>query len=105
MDRMLDDLAGLFLGLAILLIFGALAALIYFCVAYVIYRHRLGVYRQQAEADFEQEAARLGIDLDADEIFRSAYGVGVDLPNDGYDNVGEWAAGTLFGVEAYEEVA
>ncbi len=105
MDRMLDEMMGLMLGLAILLVFGLVAALIYVAIAVVVYQYRLSAYRKQAEADFEQEAARMGIDLPAEEIIQTVHSVGIDLPADGFDNVGEWVAGSLFGTEQYEEVA
>lgn len=105
MERALEELTGLLIGVAVLLLFGAIAALIYYALAYTIYQHRLQEYRKQAEADFEIEAARTGLDLDGEEIIRTVHAVGVELPTDGYDNIGEWATGSLFGAEEYEEVA
>jgi hypothetical protein len=103
MDRMLDDLMGLVLGLAILLIFGVIAAVLYFAFALMVYHMRKRAYERQAQATFEQEAARLGLDLPAEEIIKTVHMAGIEMPDDGYDTIGEWAAGTLFGVS--DEVA
>lgn len=85
-------LAGL---LAVLLIAGVVWFLIAATIASVSYANHI----RQAEAEFDRVAAEIGIDLDTDEVLRAVYGAGIELPEDGYGTVGEWVAGSVFGVE------
>jgi hypothetical protein len=101
MDRIMEDLIVLLVLLIILLVLG----LIWFLIAAAIAAWRYHRYYQQAEADCKQVYAEYGVNMPVDDVIHTVYGAGIDLPSDGASNVGQWVAGSLFGVEEYEERA
>ena len=100
MSRDNETLELIFAILALLLIL-LVAGAIWFLIASCIAAWRYRKYLKKAEADFEQTAREHGLNIPGSEVIETVHSVGIH-PETGYESVGDWAAGTLFGVEEYE---
>lgn len=106
MDRALDDgwdqiafvVAIGFLLLGILII-----AVIWFVISAIVAYARYQRYKAQAEAEFEQEAAALGLDIPTKEVLEAFWGAGIEVPAGAQRNMGQVIGATLFGMEEVEE--
>jgi len=94
---------GLLFGIVVLVAILVVAGVVWFLIATCIAAWRYHHYLKQAEADFEQMAREHGLNFPGAEVIETVHSVGVH-PDGGYKTVSGWAAGTLFGVEEYEEL-
>ena len=100
-DDLFAALGLFFLGLAILIIVGTIAALIYYIVVTIELEVRFSRYRKIALEHFDQVLYRRGYSNDVDRIFE-AWFPGLDMASGGYTHPG-WRSGILFGKEHLDD--
>ena len=86
--------------IGVLLLFGLLIFVLVALITALISFVRYQVYRAQALADAEDELDALGWNLDADEVFRTAFGIEeLSSRKSKSGNGFDWFTGTILGDE------
>jgi hypothetical protein len=100
----LDAVGMLLIGLALLIIAGAVAALVWYAVTGIVIVVRYYLYSKKAEERYQQLEADVGIGYDTDDVFRSVFGESADFSEGDIDNPVDWFSETVIGRKFDETV-
>ena len=95
-------LAALAIGIALIIWGLIIIGILWFTVSSVIAAHRYKKYLAEAVEEYQAVEDEVAPEMDVDEVFSAAFGVGIDLSENGYDSGFDWLNGTVFGVELEE---